>query len=186
MSLAPRYATLASQLSARKPASVTTSYLRTTFLDALLKLWEGIYTTPSGATAEMVAVPDEGFTYLFDIAHGRALGMAGIMRGKCTLPRPGSRMRQHPKQGGSGYHRGHMAPHSGHGGTDINLFGQLGSMNIGGDWRKREDRAVAAAGSLYFVGLIYPATSDTQVPSEVDHGLILPGTTSIDGNTATN
>jgi hypothetical protein len=90
--------------------------------------------------------------------------------GRDSHIRDKARMAGHPKAEGAKYHRGHLIPHSGGGGTDINLFSQLGAVNIGG-FRRLERLFVDLPGSFYFVRLIYPA-GNSQRPQFVEQGLL--------------
>ena len=96
------------------------------------------------------------------------------MIGRNPIPRDHARMAGYPKGEGAKYHRGHLIPHSGHGGTDINLFVQLGKVNIG-PFRALEKRAVEAPGAFYFVRLLYRSADPALRPAGVEQGLILPG-----------
>src|SRR5262245_40805670 len=90
---------------------------------------------------EIVAVDLDTFTYLLDLKQQRNIAAYGVMGGKNRMARDHARMAGFPKSEGRDYHRGHMIPHSGHGGTDINLFIQQGSVNIG-PFRELERLAV--------------------------------------------
>jgi hypothetical protein len=118
---------------------------------------------------QIVTVDLDTFTYLFDMKQERSIAAYGVMGGKNSSVRDHRRMAGFPKSEGQN-HRGHMIPHSGHGGTDINLFIQQGSVNIG-PFRELEKLAVAHAGSFYFVHLIYSAGSSLQRPKFVEQGL---------------
>lgn len=135
-------------------------------------MWTTVY-KEDFPQAEIVSIRVETFDYLFDLTAERNVAAYGIMVGKNTVIRDHARMAGHPKSEGKEYHRGHMIPHSGHGGTDINLFSQLGSVNVG-HFRKLEKAAVANPGSLYFVRLIYDDAT-LQRPAFVEQGLLLPG-----------
>lgn len=137
----------------------------------LEELWIRAYSAAS-PQARIVAVVLDAFTYLFDEAAERNVAVYGIMGGKNLLPRDHARMAGFPKAEGKEYHRGHMIPHSGHGGTDINLFIQKGSVNTG-PFRELEKLAIAHPGSLYFVRLLYAPTSRSQRPVSVEQGLFL-------------
>lgn len=119
--------------------------------------------------AEIVTVELDSFSYLFDLTTERNVAAYGVMRGKQARSRDRSRMAGFPKAEGQDYHRGHLIPHGGHGGTDINLFIQLGSVNIG-PFRELERQAVARCGSFYFVRLLY--TTSSQRPDLVEQGLL--------------
>jgi hypothetical protein len=121
--------------------------------------------------ADIVSIPLDPFVYLFDLTGERALGAYGIMGGKVSAPRDRARMAGHPKAEGRDYHRGHLMPHSGGGGTDINLFSQLGSLNVGA-FRELEKIAVASPGTFYFVRLLYDLTG-SQRPASVEQGLLI-------------
>ena len=124
--------------------------------------------------AQVVEVTLDGFGYLFDIAASSNVAAYGFMRGKHTGKRDASRMSGYPKAEGADFHRGHMIPHTGHGGTDINLFIQRGDVNVG-PFRRLEKLAVATRGSFYFVYLLYAPVSASERPAAVEQGLILPG-----------
>ncbi len=121
---------------------------------------------------DIVAVDLDSFTYLFDLKHERNIAAYGIMGGRNWGARDHVRMAGFPKSEGKNYHRGHMIPHSGHGGTDINLFIQQGSVNIG-PFRELERLAVAHSGSFYFVRLVYSPGSSSQRPNFIEQGLFL-------------
>ncbi|MCA9751854.1 MAG: hypothetical protein KC591_06660 [Gemmatimonadetes bacterium] len=122
---------------------------------------------------DVVEVPIDRFTYLFDIEPGRLIAAWGVSRGKHSAPRPASRMKGHPKGGGADTHRGHAIAHTLGGGTDINLVPQLGSVNVGA-FRVLEKEAVATPGALYFTHFIYRGARD-QRASWVEQGLLVPG-----------
>jgi hypothetical protein len=137
----------------------------------LSALWTDVY-LEAFPNSEIVSVTLETFDYLFDLTAERNVAAYGIMVGRNTAARDHARMAGHPKAEGQDYHRGHMIPHSGHGGTDINLFSQLGSVNIG-QFRQLERLAVANPGSFYFVRMIYD-DAGSQRPAFVEQGLAVP------------
>ena len=55
------------------------------------------------------------------------------------------------------------------GGTDINLFPQLASVNRGGEWRRMERYAAEHPGTFCFIRPIYKGSS--WVPSELEYGI---------------
>ncbi len=122
--------------------------------------------------AEIVAIDLNGFVYLFDLDTERTIAASGLMGGQNKRPRDRGRMAGFPLSDGRLYHRGHLIPHSGHGGEDINLFAQLGSTNVG-PFRNLERRGVANPGSFYFVRLIYQEGVLSQRPAQVEQGLLL-------------
>jgi hypothetical protein len=137
----------------------------------LVDNWLGQYRSSTG-TSEIVEVSYNTFRYLFDTIEDRLIAAWGVSEGKCTEPRPATRMAGHPLANGPLYHRGHAIPHTLGGGVDINLVPQLGSVNIGA-FRKLEKRAVATPGSLYFTHWLYPPTN-SQTPSNVEQGFLYP------------
>jgi DNA/RNA non-specific endonuclease len=68
-----------------------------------------------------------------------------------------------------GRDRGHFFAHTMGGGTDINLFPQLASVNRGGEWRRMERYAVEHPGTFCFIRPIYAGTSWT--PSQLEYGI---------------
>jgi hypothetical protein len=122
---------------------------------------------------DIVETTTSGFSYLFDIASGRLLAAYGVSHGRHGGKRDASRMAGHPLSDGPRYHRGHAIPHTLGGPTDINLVPQLGAINIG-PFRRLEKLAVATPGSFYFTYWSYPG-GDSQRPSGVDQGLLIPG-----------
>lgn len=65
--------------------------------------------------------------------------------------------------------RGHFFAHTMGGGTDINLFPQLASINRGGVWREMERYAVEKPGTFCFIRPIYEGKS--WVPSKLEYGI---------------
>lgn len=68
-----------------------------------------------------------------------------------------------------GRDRGHFFAHTMGGGTDINLFPQLASVNRGGEWRRMERYAANNPGSFCFIRPLYAGTSWT--PSHLEYGI---------------
>jgi hypothetical protein len=151
------------------------------FPDRLLDLWLDDYLrTHLQAELVTVTVNAEGssFTYLFDIARERMVGVVGLPT-FVKHKRDAGRMAGHPLSQGPAYHRGHLIAHSIGGGADINLVPQLGSLNIG-QFRiiERLVRKLAQENvyCLYFVRTIYPKDSSsgkpTQLPSFIEQGVV--------------
>lgn len=135
----------------------------------LTELWCAAYRANSSDTE--ISQIDMGDTaYLYDHSADRVLVAHAFSAGRDSHIRDKSRMAGHPKAEGADYHRGHLIPHSGGGGTDINLFSQLGTVNIGG-FRRLERLFVDLPDSFYFVRLIYSAGS-SQRPQFVEQGLL--------------
>lgn len=169
-----RYAFLRNRVAHLLTTAAVDSYFRTELPRQLEILWCTAY-EQRVPNAEILGVELDGFTYLFDQQEQRTIAVHGLMIGKNTSPRPASRMRGHPKADGRKWHRGHLIPHSGHGGTDINLFDQQGAINIG-PFRRLENLAVANPGSFYFVHLVYNPGSPLQRPNWVEQGLVMKAT----------
>jgi hypothetical protein len=68
-----------------------------------------------------------------------------------------------------GRDRGHFFAHTMGGGTDINLFPQLASVNRGGEWRRMERYAAENPGTFCFIRPIYTGSGWT--PSELEYGI---------------
>ena len=87
----------------------------------------------------------------------------------------------------SGRDRGHFFAHTMGGGTDINLFPQVASVNRGGEWRRMERFAAENPGTFCFIHPIYKGLSWT--PSQLEYGIfMLPPTSPFKfwGNTFPN
>ena len=166
----PLYDLLRARIANLSPAALTI-FMRQELPRRLAEAWCRAYAANS-PNSEIVAVDQSTFTYLFDIAQERNIAAYGIMGGRNLTVRDHARMAGFPKAEGQEYHRGHMIPHSGYGGTDINLFIQRSSVNIG-PFRPLERLAVTHPGSFYFVHLMFPPGSSTQRPSSLEQGLVL-------------
>jgi hypothetical protein len=161
------YGELETQIAGLPPAGLAV-FLQHELPQRLSDMWCAAYISFC-PEAEIVTVELDSFSYLFDLTTERNIAAYGVMRGKQARSRDRSRMAGFPKAEGKDYHRGHLIPHGGHGGTDINLFIQLGSVNVG-PFRELEKRAVARPGSFYFVRLLY--TTASQRPNFVEQGLL--------------
>ena len=122
--------------------------------------------------SEIVETTHAGCSYLFDISRERLIAAWATSHGAHHAKRDANRMRSHPHNYGSLYHRGHCIPHSLGGPTDINLVPQLGKVNIG-PFRVLEKMAVATPGAVYFTYWRY--TDDAQMPACVEQGLLIAG-----------
>jgi hypothetical protein len=165
------YPRLAGLMAGMRPASALQTFERSV-IPYLIDEWLDDYGRSLRVT-DIVEVDLEQFPHLFDIHPRRLIAAWGISRGKHSGARPASRMKRHPKGGGSAYHRGHAIPHTLGGGTDINLAPQLGSMNIG-PFRKLENEAVKTPGALYFTYWIYDHPT-MQRAHRIQQGLLIPG-----------
>lgn len=140
--------------------------------DYLVDQWVADYRRTC-ASANIVEVKLDRFSYLFDLKFERLISAWGLSPGATGHMRDKARMRGHPLGGDSSYHRGHAIPNQMAGGTDINLVAQKGAINVG-PFREIEKKAVANPGSLYFTYWTYPA-GNSQRPIRVQQGLILTG-----------
>jgi hypothetical protein len=166
------YSKVQAMLDQSQPATFE-ALVQDRILPRLGELWVEAYSAGAHA-AEIVEVQVDSFSYLFDLTRQRCIAAYGFMHGKHTGARDSSRMAGFPKAEGKDYHRGHMIPHTGHGGTDINLFIQLGSVNIG-PFRELERAAVAESGAFYFVHLLYAPGARHERPTAVEQGLARKG-----------
>ena len=166
----PDYSFVRSRISRIKQPALA-AYFQDELRSSLTKMWCSAYRR-SVPHAEIVEVPLGRFSYLFDLKAERNIAAYGITAGKNMMPRDKARMAGFPKAEDQTYHRGHMIPHGGHGGTDINLFIQRASVNVG-PFRRLEHMAVVHSGSFYFVHLLYDVDNMLQRPNFVEQGLIL-------------
>lgn len=79
-----------------------------------------------------------------------------------------------------GRDRGHFFAHTMGGGTDINLFPQLASVNRGGEWRRMERFAARNPGTFCFIRPVYAGSG--WVPAELEYGLYRPPAFTFWGN----
>ncbi len=68
-----------------------------------------------------------------------------------------------------GRDRGHFFAHTMGGGTDINLFPQLSTVNRGGEWRQLEIFAAAHPGTFCFIRPFYAGSGWT--PTALEYGI---------------
>jgi hypothetical protein len=141
----------------------------------LIQTWLDDYCRTTDSD-DIVETKSDGFSYLFDVQHGRLIAAWGMSHGKHEGARDKSRMAGHPLSAGEHYHRGHAIPHTLGGPTDINLVPQRGSVNVG-PFRRLEKEAVATEGALYFTYWVYGRACDPhdQTPTAVEQGLLVPG-----------
>lgn len=69
----------------------------------------------------------------------------------------------------AGRDRGHFFAHTMGGGTDINLFPQVASVNRGGEWRRMEEYAADNPGTFCFIRPVYEDRSWT--PAMLEYGI---------------
>lgn len=170
MAIDPAYQALASWIQSIEPQRLDRFFERE-LPSQLADIWCRAYALDC-TDSEIVSVTLDTFSYLFDVRQQRNIAAYGIMGGRNRIARDHARMAGYPKAEGPAFHRGHMIPHSGGGGTDINLFIQRGDVNIG-VFRSLERLAVGRPGSFYFVHLRYPPGLSVQRPSVVEQGLVL-------------
>lgn len=82
--------------------------------------------------------------------------MAGFLKGVWSAAYPGR-------------DRGHFFAHTMGGGTDINLFPQIASVNRGGEWREMERYAAAHPGTFSFIRPLYDGSGWT--PAALEYGI---------------
>ena len=173
-----QYPQLAARLRTTPPDGVPDAFARNV-INYLADTWLDDYAGTSTNT-QIVEVTLAPFSYLFDIAAQRLIAAWGISAGRAAHLRDKSRMAGHPLSAGTLYHRGHAIPHTLGGGTDINLVGQLGRINVG-PFRPLERQAVATPGAFYFTYWDYAGAAPTvaghpsQLPTAVDQGLLVAG-----------
>lgn len=150
---------------------------------ALPRLWASAYPSNGGelltVTTGGAMGQDGAVSTLFDLrsttskTEDRVVAVWGVSRAEPANTRDTSRMAGYLKGVWSdaypGRDRGHFFAHTMGGGTDINLFPQLASVNRGGEWRRMERYAVEHPGTFCFIRPIYAGTSWT--PSQLEYGI---------------
>jgi hypothetical protein len=136
--------------------------------------WAAQYKQECKGRTELVEVDLGSLTYLFDVAHGRAVGVYGTSS-PTTEARPESRISGHPSYNKSERQtdRGHLAAHTIGGGADINLVAQDHAVNISGAWRGFERYAQANPGAFFAVQVQYATDQDR--PSGFVYGVVRDG-----------
>lgn len=139
------------------------------------------YKEQATGPTEVVAVDVESATYQFDIAAGRLVSMTATSA-PTDAQRDSSRQAgfplERPADSDKKYHRGHALSHKAGGGLDINVFPQLGSVNVGNGWREFERYSVEHPGTPMAIAFVY--ADDTAVPSELEFTI-----TRVDGTSET-
>jgi hypothetical protein len=158
---------------------------------ALPPLWEADYQAMTSSPSALLTVTfrepqhaDSELNVLFDHAsfaagassHGtedRVVAVWGLSRSEPAGTRDKQRMAGYLRDVWSdtypGYDRGHFFAHTMGGGTDINLFPQLASVNRGGRWRELETYAASHPGTFCFIHPIYVGTS--WIPARLEYGI---------------
>ena len=151
---------------------------------ALPPLWAAAYPTKGGELLTVTQGGDAGeegaVSTMFDLqpkgskVEDRVVAVWGLSRAEPANTRDTGRMAGFLGSVWSatyaGRDRGHFFAHTMGGGTDINLFPQLASVNRGGEWRRMERYAVEHPGTFCFIRPIYAGSSWT--PSQLEYGLI--------------
>ena len=146
-------------------------------------IWASEYKTPGGelltVTTGGALGADGAVSTLFDLrskgskTEDRVVAVWGLSRAEPANTRDTGRMAGF--LGGvwsdtySGRDRGHFFAHTMGGGTDINLFPQVASVNRGGEWRRMERYAAEHPGTFCFIRPIYSGPSWT--PSRLEYGI---------------
>ena len=116
---------------------------------------------------------------LFDAAHELTIVMHGLSQS--TLPNSRDRHYHRGFPGRAGFDKGHAMSHA-QGGREggPNYFLQAPRVNrrlspLGALWRDIESYLAANPGLFCFVRLAYPPETSTDVPAEVEYGLMAEG-----------
>ena len=146
-------------------------------------LWADAYPSSGGELLTVTTGGEEGapgaVSTLFDLrshsskTEDRVVAVWGVSRAEPASTRDSSRMAGF--LGGvwstayPGRDRGHFFAHTMGGGTDINLFPQLASVNRGGEWRRMERYAAEHPGTFCFIRPIY--TDHSWTPALLEYGI---------------
>jgi hypothetical protein len=150
---------------------------------ALPPIWASQYPETGGELLTVTLGGKQGengaVSTMFDLqpkksgADDRVVAVWGLSKAEPANTRDTSRMAGFLKGAWSaaypGRDRGHFFAHTMGGGTDINLFPQLLSVNRGGEWRRMEQYAADNPGTFCFIRPIYKGSSWT--PSELEYGI---------------
>lgn len=137
--------------------------------------WAEQYRRETTQETELVEIELGTFTYLYDVAHERVVGVYG-RSAPTDAPRPSARMRGHPsynRPGEAPTDRGHLAAHTIGGGTDINLVPQTHTLNVSSAWRRFERYLQKHPGTFFLVQVVYADSS--QRPSAFVYGVVEEG-----------
>lgn len=148
--------------------------------------WLDRYHSMCDGPTNVLEVPLQGFTYLFDFCSGliesgelpsgaredRAVGVYGISQSGAS-PRDASRIRGFPGSDERG-DRGHLVAHGSGGGLDINVFHQDAYLNRGWSpagkrYREMERYCAGHPGTFFFARLLY--ADSTARPTEIELGI---------------
>jgi hypothetical protein len=146
--------------------------LRQVVVDIAAKLYRDQASPP----VELLEFSDGAFDVLFDAAHERTVLMHGLSQS--TLPNSRDRNYHRGFPGRAGFDKGHAMSHA-QGGREggPNYFLQAPRVNrrlspLGALWRDIESYLAANPGLFCFVRLAYPRETSTDVPAEVEYGVM--------------
>jgi hypothetical protein len=137
-----------------------------------------LYADQVGAV-ELLEFSDGAFEVLFDAVHELTVLMHGLSRSTLPNSRDSNYHRGFP--GRTGFDKAHAMAHA-QGGREggPNYFLQAPHVNqrrsaLGKLWRDIESYLAANPGSFCFVRLVYAKVSSTDVPAEVEYGVLVEG-----------
>ncbi|HET8684382.1 MAG TPA: hypothetical protein VFM54_21285 [Micromonosporaceae bacterium] len=133
----------------------------------------------AGSSVELLEFSDGAFEVLFDASHEVTVLMHGLSRSTPPNSRDDRYHRGFP--GRAGLDKGHAMAHA-QGGREggPNYFLQAPRVNrrlspLGALWRDIESYLAKHPGLFCFVRLAYPSGVPTDVPSEVEYGVVAEG-----------
>lgn len=128
--------------------------------------------------AELVEFHDGAFDMLFDLTGERTILAHGLSKATAPASRDGNYHRGYPAR--AGYDKGHAMAHA-QGGREggPNYFPQAPGVNrrltpAGHLWRDIETYLAAHPGLFCFVRLLYPPDPLTDVPGQMEYGILCP------------
>ena len=138
-----------------------------------------LYRDQADPPVELLEFSDGAFDVLFDAAHELTILMHGLSRS--TPPNTRDRNYHRGFPGRAGFDKGHAMSHA-QGGREggPNYFLQAPRVNrrlssTGALWRDIESYLAANPGLFCFVRLAYPRGTSTDVPAEVEYGVMAEG-----------
>ncbi len=138
-----------------------------------------LYRDQASPPVELLEFSDGAFDVLFDAAHELTILMHGLSQS--TPPKSRDRNYHRGFPGRAGFDKGHAMSHA-QGGREggPNYFPQAPRVNrrlspLGALWRDIESYLAANPGLFCFVRLAYPHRTSTDVPAEVEYGLMAEG-----------
>lgn len=138
-----------------------------------------LYRDQADPPVDLLEFSDGAFDVLFDAAHELTILMHGLSRSAPPNSRDQNYHRGFP--GRTGFDKGHAMSHA-QGGREggPNYFPQAPRVNrrlspLGALWRDIESYLAAHPGLFCFVRLAYPPGTPTDVPTEVEYGVMAEG-----------